>query len=127
MLAVWIAAVLLGWTVVAAQSKLTFEVASIRPQPAPHSAASAGTAGPRVRPGGTFSSSHITVESLLTFAYDLRWPYQVIGGPDWIRQDMFQMDARAGREVSRDQIKLMVDSLLQDRFKLVFHREQREM
>src|SRR5688572_24145033 len=125
--AVWIAAVLLGGTVVAAQSKPTFEVASIRPQTVPHSAANAGTAGPRVRPGGVFTSSHVTVESLLTFAYGLRWSYQVIGGPDWVRQDMFQIDARAGSAASPDQIKLMVGALLADCFKLVFHREQREV
>ena len=124
--ATFIAAVLLGWTVVAAQSEPTFEVASIKPQTVPYSAATAGTAGPIIRPGGIFTSSHVTVETLLRFAYDLRWPHQVVGGPDWVRQDMFQINARAGSDVTRDQIKLMVGSLLADRFNLVFRREQRE-
>jgi uncharacterized protein (TIGR03435 family) len=124
--AVWTAAVLLGWTVAAAQSKPTFEVASIKPQTEPLSSATARTAGPQVRPGGVFNSSHVTVELLLTFAYDLR-SYQIIGGPDWVRQDMFQVAARAGNDAPPDQIKLMIGSLLEDRFKMVAHRERREM
>ena len=107
-------------------TKPAFEVASVRPQMEPYSSASMRTAGPRVHPGGVFNSSHVTVESLLAFAHDLM-PYAIIGGPDWMRQEMFQIDARAGRDASRDEVKLMVGSLLEDRFKLIARREQREM
>jgi uncharacterized protein (TIGR03435 family) len=59
------------------------------------------------------------------FAHDLR-EYRIVGGPDWIWRDTFQIDARAGSDASADQVKLMVQALLEDRFKLAAHRERRQ-
>jgi uncharacterized protein (TIGR03435 family) len=47
--------------------------------------------------------------------------------PDWIRRDTFDIDARAGFDAPAAQIRLMVQSLLEDRFKLVAQTEQRDM
>jgi uncharacterized protein (TIGR03435 family) len=77
-------------------------------------------------PGGVFNPTHASVQSLLTFAYDLK-PYQIVGGPDWMRRDLFHIDARAGFDAPADQIKQMVQALLEVRFKLITHKEQREM
>lgn len=53
--------------------------------------------------------------------------FQLIGGPDWIRRDRFSVDATAGAKVSTEQIRIMVRSLLVDRFGLVTRRERQEM
>jgi len=103
-------------------TKPRFEVAAIRP--------AARTvdlrADPRwVRPGGAFSVTRTTVVNLMAYAYGLT-TYQIIGGPDWMRGDVFAIDARAGREVTEDEAKAMLQWLLEDRFKLVFHMEQRD-
>lgn len=76
--------------------------------------------------GGVVNVTKITVLSAVVYAYDLKH-YQVVGGPDWIRNDRFTISARAGRSVPDAQIKLMLQSLLEDRFKLVTHAEQRDM
>jgi uncharacterized protein (TIGR03435 family) len=76
--------------------------------------------------GGVFSVIKITVMAAVVYAYDLK-PYQVVGGPDWIRNDRFTISARAEKDVPDAQIKLMLQSLLEDRFKLVTHAEQRDM
>ena len=60
------------------------------------------------------------------FAYGVRSDL-IVGGSDWVRQDRFEINAKAANDVPVDQIKLMVRSLLLDRFKLVTHTEWREM
>ena len=118
--------VLSGVVVVAQPAKPRFEVVSIKPQREPINAATLRGAAPRVMPGGVFNPTRASVLSLLTFAYDLK-PYQILGGPDWVRRDVFHIDARAGFDAPADQIKQMVQSLLDDRFKLITHRAQRDM
>jgi uncharacterized protein (TIGR03435 family) len=121
-----ILALSLAVTVSGQAPKLTFDVASVKVQREPLGPASLGTAIPRVRARGVFSGTHATVESLVRFAYALQ-TFQVIGGPDWIRHDRLDIDARAGFDAPDPQIRLMVQSLLEDRFKLVTHTEQRDM
>jgi uncharacterized protein (TIGR03435 family) len=123
------AAVLAIWGITALgaqQPKPVFEVASVKPQTAPLTAALVATMSPRVRPGGIVSASATTVEMLIAFAYDLQ-SVQIVGGPDWIRRDRFEIDARAGAGATAGQVKLMVQSLLQARFMLIGRTERRDM
>jgi uncharacterized protein (TIGR03435 family) len=105
------------------QERPTFEVASVKPRTLPGTTLSAPQGA---RPGGAFGMVNSTVERLVTYAYDLP-DYQVIGGPAWVRTDRFDIAARAGREASVPDIRRMLQSLLEDRFKLRTHTEQREM
>jgi hypothetical protein len=112
---------------VAQQPAPRFEVVSIKPQPnRQFLLKDFERTIPHVQPGGVFNPTHATVEALVYFAYDLK-AGQLTSAPDWVRHDPFQIDARAGGDVPADRIRLMVRSLLEDRFKLVTHREQREM
>lgn len=110
-------------SVAARQPKPRFEVASVTPA---KSLKPSRAPVPRVQPGGRFSAGLATVESLVSFAYDLK-PYRIAGGPDWVRRDRFEVSAKAETDAPADQIRLMVQSLLEDRFNLVTHIEQREM
>ena len=108
----------------AAQSESPrFEVASIKPTT---TTTISRNPIPRAQPGGRFTASLTSVESLLWFAYDLP-QYRIVGGPDWVREDWFEINAKAETDASADRIKLMVRSLLKDRFKLVTHSEPRDM
>ena len=51
----------------------------------------------------------------------------MIGGPDWIRKSFFEIHAKGAEAISVEQIHLMLQSLLEDRFKLVVRQQQREM
>ena len=117
-------AVLLGVTGLAQESKPTFETASVRPQ---SDRTVVAGASPRSLPGGRFSAGRATVQEVLMFAYDLQSYRTIAGGPNWIRRDVFSIDARAGFDAPADQIKQMVQALLADRFKLVAHRERRDL
>src|SRR5579883_2375267 len=108
--------------------KTTFEVASVKPN-------NGSTAGGYIRPsGGRFTASNITLKNLILYAYsaqdDFFLEQQVIGGPDWMDKDRFDVDAKAedtGQAVTREQMSKMIQSLLEDRFRLNVHRGTREM
>jgi len=69
-----------------------------------------------------------TLNDCIRLAYGMGSDAQ-IAGPDWIRSKQFLYDVVAkGRPgVSREQLQAMMQVLLAERFKLVTHREQREM
>jgi uncharacterized protein (TIGR03435 family) len=45
----------------------------------------------------------------------------------WIRTDHFDITAKSDGPISEDEMKQMLQALLADRFRLAFHREQKEM
>jgi uncharacterized protein (TIGR03435 family) len=114
----------LGATVVAQEARPAFEVASVRKQAAV--VRSEPSAVPTPTTSTTYRTRNATVASFIVFAYGVI-AAQVVGGPSWVHEDFFEIDARPGREASRDEMRLMVRSLLEDRFKLVIHREQRQL
>jgi uncharacterized protein (TIGR03435 family) len=100
-----------------------FEVASIKPRSEPLGA----LPGPQgARPGGSFVFLNASLVRLVMYAFDLP-DYQVVDGPAWARANRFDVEARAGRDASVADMRLMLRSLLQDRFKLATHNERREM
>ena len=96
----------------------TFEAASIRP------AADTGRRGGRGTPG-RFQGINLPARQLIRQAYDIH-DAQIVGGPDWLASDGFDINATTG-DKPPDQIRFMMQSLLRDRFKLTFHTEKREL
>ena len=76
----------------AAQGQATerFEVATIRPNTGPAVGGPIG-GGLGFRPG-RFSAENITLQQLLTSAYELQ-AYEIFGGPDWVTSDRFDIAA----------------------------------
>jgi len=110
------------------QSRPSFDVVSIRVN---LSGRDGGGISPR---GNFFNATNVTLRSLVNFAY---WPpggrlfsrSQIIGGPDWMDTDRFEVQARVegDRQVPPEQMRLMVQSMLEDRFRLRAHLETREL
>lgn len=101
---------------------LRFEVASVKPVPGGRGG---GQRGPS--PGGLrYLASNITLYSLITEAYQVRFD-MVEGGPDWIRRDFFDVQAKAERPSSGAELRAMLQNLLADRFKLRLHRDTRQL
>ena len=63
---------------------------------------------------------------LIIAAYDIQ-AFQLIGGPAWINNERFDVEARAAATTPLPQMHLMLRSLLADRFKLVVRQEKREL
>jgi uncharacterized protein (TIGR03435 family) len=63
---------------------------------------------------------------LIEWAYGVR-QFQVVGAPEWLSRQKFEVQATAENPSSEDQVKRMVQSLLEDRFRLRVHREIRQV
>lgn len=119
----------------AACGELSFEVASIKP-------------GNPVKPtppnfnmddvdtfGGADPHGHLVASFPLLdyvfFAYKLSYAREqtealVANLPKWFSTDSYEINARAEGDPTKDQMRLMMQSLLADRFKLAVHFERRE-
>jgi uncharacterized protein (TIGR03435 family) len=77
------------------------------------------------KPGGRFSTTNATLQMLIGNAYDVR-NHQISGGPNWLTSTKFNIEAKAVSEVPIPQMRLMIQTLLAERFELALHRETRE-
>jgi uncharacterized protein (TIGR03435 family) len=75
-----------------------------------------------------FVAKNHALNTLIAAAYNLN-PRAISGGPAWVESDHYDILAKAPGEVrpSLDEQMAMLRKLLADRFKLTFHREQKEM
>ena len=116
-----IVAVLLSAVPLVSQSgPPAFEAASIKVN-------KSGDVGGRFggRPGQIVVTNY-TLRDIIRNAYGLQ-RYQIVGGPDWLGQDRFDITARAPEGTPQPQMLTMVQTLLADRFKLRVHRETRDL
>jgi uncharacterized protein (TIGR03435 family) len=122
----WVSASLLFATVAFAQTPLAFEVASVK-KTDPLSVES--VMGGKMNLGMTIDNAMVNVRSmslaeLMRVAYKVK-PYQ-ISGPEWLAAERYTITAKMPAGTNRDQVPEMLQSLLADRFKLVFHRTTQE-
>jgi bla regulator protein blaR1 len=101
-----------------------FEAASIKPS-APMGMGMVKV-GVQMLPGGRVSMSGVTAKFLIQQAYGVR-EFQIIGGPDWLGSDRYDITAKPEGAATPEQVKVMMQGLLADRFKLQFHRETKEL
>ena len=82
--------------------------------------------GLMVLPGGRVFAQNLPLRELIRAAYGLE-DSQLEGGPGWIRTTRFDVEARAGGEVTVDTARAMARRLLADRFRLAAHTETRQL
>lgn len=73
-----------------------------------------------------FTFTNGTVQTLIENAYRLK-AFQIIGGPNWINSDKWDIAAKAEGPTSISQKFDMVKTLLADRFRMKSHFESREL
>jgi uncharacterized protein (TIGR03435 family) len=76
--------------------------------------------------GGRYQFRNATMVDLISSAYGVE-PEKVLGGPSWLETDRFDILAKAPTSVTPAATKLMLRSLLADRFKLSIHNEDKPM
>jgi len=107
----------------AADADPSFEVATIKPN---------NSAVPIMQDlridGRRFVTRNSSLGDLIAFAYRVQVK-QIVGAPDWLNQDRYDLTGVPGGQdtPSMTQVGVMVQRLLEDRFKLKFHHETREM
>ena len=101
----------------------TFEVASVKP------AAARSGEGSR-RESVEFGPDSLTLRNV-RMTTCIKWAYHVfeyqVAGPAWLTSERFDVIAKSAQPVDEQQLRLMLRELLADRFKLAFHRENKEM
>jgi len=113
-------------TMLQAQAPIpSFDVAAIKPPENPGSFSFS-----MVQPGGRYIGNNMSLRLLIKTAYGVH-DSQIVDGPSWMDSDHWDINAKAegykDATTFRDTARLMVRPLLADRFKLVFHHEQREL
>jgi uncharacterized protein (TIGR03435 family) len=102
-------------------ARLTFDVAVIRPsQP--------GGRGGGIKPlpgGNGYLVQNVPVKAMISLMYKVP-SRQITGDPDWLNNQGYDIEAKADHAYSLDDLHLMFQNLLADRFNLKFHKEIRE-
>jgi uncharacterized protein (TIGR03435 family) len=130
-LCVGVAVLLAAFSPSAAQSPApdqapAFEAAMVKPNVANDGNRRAG-----FQPGGRFVGINVSLGMLIGAAFstpDAMLPgFQITGGPAWINTDGFDIEAKADGATPPEQLRLMLRTLLQNRFKLQAHVETRQL
>lgn len=104
-----------------ADDPLTFDVASVKPSDP------AGRGGIiRQMPGNqTYHIQGATLRLMMTVAYTVT-DRQISGGPAWMNTDRFDIEAKAARPRTSDELHIMLQHLLEQRFQLKVRHETRQ-
>jgi len=77
--------------------------------------------------GRYFTTSNTSLSDLIQFAYDVQ-AKQIVDPSERIGKDRYDIYAVSNQEgvPSLQQVRIMVQKLLTDRYKLTFHKDKRE-
>jgi uncharacterized protein (TIGR03435 family) len=105
-----------------------FEVASVKPNKSGD-----GRISIQMQPGGRFTATNLPLRELIRMAYGVQ-NSQLVGGPDWIGSERFDIVAKAESDPPPSPpggppgpMLMMVRNLLVERFKLAVHSETRDL
>jgi hypothetical protein len=101
-----------------------FEVASLKPS-APNNLGEGFSLN--LYPGGRLRSINISLRHLIQIAYDLKQKSHVTGELSWLDSQKYDLEAKAGSAIGEPQARIMIQALLEERFKLKIHRESRQL
>lgn len=107
----------------AADANPSFDVATIKP----NDSGATSMQGLTVN-GRNFATRNSSLGDLISFAYQVQMK-QVVGAPDWINKDRYDIAAVPDQDGAPNpqQVRLMIQKLLADRFKLTFHKDTRDL
>ena len=117
--AIVIASSLTATAVEAQSARPEFDVSSVKPNKT--NCCFSGGAN-----NGQAGAKDSTLKALISLAYKAQ-EFQIVGGPGWIGSDRFDVEGGTeDKSADPDRLRLMLRSLLEDRFKLKLHMETRE-
>jgi len=95
-----------------AVSPPAFEVASIKPSEDPP-----GSVSGIFEDTGRINAKNVTLKRCVRGAYNIPEP-QIMGGPKWVDQDRYYIEAKAAVPASDHELMLMLQTLLADRLRI---------
>lgn len=109
-----------GWIALAQPSRLEFDVASVKRNTSP------ATRGEMHFESARFVATWRSLRNLIMQAYGVE-NYQISGFPSFLEDERYDVDGRSAQPASQEELRLMLQTLLADRFSLQTHRESKEM
>ena len=111
-------------------ARLEFEVASVKPAPMPGGGRGAfigSRGGPGTDDPGRINYSGFPLQALITEAFQIK-TYQ-LSGPAFMNdfQSRFDIVAKIPEGATKDDVRVMLQNLLADRFKMTLHHETKEL
>jgi uncharacterized protein (TIGR03435 family) len=102
-----------------------FDVASVKRTQHSRNADGLSISDVKIASPGRLVATNASLDECIRWAYEAK-EYQ-ISGPDWLNSDAasYDIEAKAPPNTPAKQIRLMMQTLLAERFKLVLHRETR--
>ena len=104
-----------------AESRPAFDVVSVKPN-----RTNEGIPLVVFQPGGRMIAGNVTIRQVILVAYGID-TLQLVDAPDWTTSERFAIEARTGDATPTSTIRLMLRSMLAERFKLVAHTERRDL
>jgi uncharacterized protein (TIGR03435 family) len=102
-------------------TRLTFDVAAIR-----LSKEETRNGAIKAMPSGQgYTAYNIPVKLMISLMYKVPMR-QIKGGPDWLSSDRYDVEARADHPYNLEDLHVMYQNLLADRFNLKLHKETKE-
>jgi len=108
-----------------AQAPPAFEVSTIRPTAGPIPGVPP-MFGQQRTTADTLTVRHTPLIEVIRRAFGVV-EQQLVGGPDWVRQQRFDIVGKSAVPATDAELWSMVRPLLEERFKLKYHREPREV
>ena len=101
-----------------------FEVASVKILPSQTGRGSM-RGGPGTADPGRISFTNVTLYNVILRAYDLKG-FQ-LSAPDWLSSQRYDITAQVPSGASKEQCNRMLQTLLNERFRIVLHHETKEL
>jgi uncharacterized protein (TIGR03435 family) len=76
-------------------------------------------------PPGSLTMRNVNMRMMIAWAWNIQRPK--VSGPDWIDGPRYDIQAKAGQPAKVEEMRLMMQALLAERFKLEWRRETRQM
>ncbi len=110
-----------------ADASVAFEVASVKASPPPDGRGMrvGCNGGPGSKDPGTITCTNMNLANLVTIAFGI--PHYLLSGMTAAGPERFEITAKAPEGATKDQVKLMWQNLLAERFKLTVHHEKKEI
>ena len=105
----------------------SFDVASVKPaEPMTNGMMRISMGGgPGTPDPGRLNYQNVSLMLVLTSAFNVK-SYQ-ISGPSWLENERFDITAKIPQGTTKEQMQIMLQNLLRERFRLEFHRDRKEM
>jgi len=109
----------------AAEERPQFEVAVVKASPPPEQPSMSG--GPGSSDPGRWAVTGLPLYELVNYAFAFNLRLGQFVAPAWMKAPRYDLVTKVPRGATREQMRLMLQVLLEERFKLTYHNEMREI